>query len=479
MPDHRIPKVFISYSWSSPEYGERVIDFVNDLRAAGVEVVFDRLDLTEGQDKYAYMERAVTDESVDRVLVLCDPLYADKADGRRGGVGTETQIMSPQVYGSADQKKFIPVIMERDGDQIRVPTYLNASVYFDLTGPDRIVHFERLVRRLHGKPDLERSPLGPPPSYVNERRPELRTGRALDIFKDTVERERGHQTVRLNDYLVRLTAILDEETELPADAPDMADEWAVEVIERLRPYRDEFADGVNFIGRYDEQGKFTASLHGFFERLLATRYARWARHFGEEAESTPLAFIAWELFLCTVAVLLRESRFEQVRMLFEPYRAPSRGQGETGALRAFDALDPGFPLLDDTRKYRLRLNRISVSADMIRERATSAELPFSLLVQADVVCWLRSVLTPEPSGWRWYPRLLSRAGNTDTLPLFVRAARTSVFEQVARMLGVADRETLLKKWADLRDGMFEGPDGFWGSRSRYETLIQLANLGTR
>jgi hypothetical protein len=116
---------------------------------------------------------------------------------------------------------------------------------------------------------------------------------------------------------------------------------------------------------------------------------------------------------------------------------------------------------------------------MIRERATGAEPPFSLLVQADVVCWLRSVLTPEPSGWRWYPRLLSMAGNTDTLPVFVRAARISVFEQVARMLGVADRETLLKKWADLRDGMFEGPDEFWGGRRRYETLIQLDNLGTR
>lgn len=168
-----------------------------------------------------------------------------------------------------------------------------------------------------------------------------------------------------------------------------------------------------------------------------------------------------------------------MRALFEPYRAPSYGHSEVGALRGFDALEPGFRLLDETRKQRLRLNRTSVSADMIRERATNPELPFSLFVQADVVCWLRSVLVPEPLGWRWYPRLLALAENTDTLPLFVKGARASVFERVAHMLGVRDRATLLERWAALSDGMFEGPGRFWGGRRRYETLIQLENLGTR
>ena len=480
MPENRIRKVFISYSWTSEEYAERVIDFVNDLRAAGVEVVFDRLDLTEGQDKHAFMERAVTDDSVDRVLVLCDPVYADKADGRRGGVGTETQIISPRVYGSASEDKFIPIIMERDGDQIRVPTYLEGRVYFDLTGPDRIVQFQRLVRRLHGKSDLERSPLGPPPSYLDDRRPELRTGRSLDIFKDTVERDRPHQRVRLDDYLGRLAAVLDEETRLPADPLDFADDWAVAVIERLRPYRDEFVEGLGFITRFDEEKKFAESLHRFFEILLSTRSSRFARHYGEDAESTPLAFLTWEMFLCAVALLLRESRFEHVRALFEPYQAGSRGR-ETGSLRAFDALDPGFRLLDETRKHRLRLNRISISADLIHERTVGTDLPFSLLVQADVVCWLRSVFVPDPDplSWRWYPRLLSLAENTETLPLFVRATRAAVFERVAPMLGTPDRATLLERWAALPDGMFEGPERFWGGRARYERMIQLESLGTR
>lgn len=479
MPERQVPKVFISYSWSSEEYAERVVRFVEDLRAAGVEVLFDRLDLTEGQEKYAYMERAVTDETVTRVLVLCDPVYADKADGRRGGVGTETQIMSPRVYGSASEDKFIPVIMEREGDQIRVPTYLDGRVYFDLSGPDRIVHFQRLVRRLHGKPDLERSPLGSPPSYVDDRRQELRTGRALDIFKDTVDRDRAHQRVRLDDYLIRLAAVLDEETRLPTDPPDFADDWAIKVIERLRSYRDEFVDGLGFVARYDDEKKFAASLHRFFETLLSTRLSRSARHFGEDVESTPLAFITWELFLCAVALLLQESRFEHVRALFEPYQAGSRSHGDTGSLRAFDALDPGFRLLDETHKHRLGLNRISISAGFIHDRAIGADLPFSLLVQADVVCWLRSVFVPDPFGWRWYPRLLSLAEHTETLPLFVRATRASVFEQVAPMLGVPDRPALLKQWAALPDGMFEGPERFWGGRRRYERMLQLENLGTR
>jgi len=62
------------------------------------------------------MERAVKDPNVSRVLILCDPVYATKADQRVGGVGTETLIISPDVYQEARQEKFIPVLMQRSED---------------------------------------------------------------------------------------------------------------------------------------------------------------------------------------------------------------------------------------------------------------------------------------------------------------------------------------------------------------------------
>ena len=74
------PRVFISYAWGTEEYNEKVILFATDLKRDGIDVVFDRWQLKEGNDTYAFMEKSVTDESITNVLVLLDPVYAKKAD---------------------------------------------------------------------------------------------------------------------------------------------------------------------------------------------------------------------------------------------------------------------------------------------------------------------------------------------------------------------------------------------------------------
>ena len=80
----------------------------------GVEVIIDVYDLKEGHDKNAFMERMITDDSVSHVshvLVVCDKEYKQKADERRSGVGTESQIISHEVYNKVDQTKFIPIVL--------------------------------------------------------------------------------------------------------------------------------------------------------------------------------------------------------------------------------------------------------------------------------------------------------------------------------------------------------------------------------
>lgn len=49
MEDDKTPKVFISYSWSSDEL---VLDLAKRLVAHGVDVVLDKWDLKEGNDKF-------------------------------------------------------------------------------------------------------------------------------------------------------------------------------------------------------------------------------------------------------------------------------------------------------------------------------------------------------------------------------------------------------------------------------------------
>ena len=66
----RTPKVFISYSWTSEDYQNRVIEFATRLRQQhSVDVKLDVWDLKAGQDTYKFMEQCVTNPDIDRVLI--------------------------------------------------------------------------------------------------------------------------------------------------------------------------------------------------------------------------------------------------------------------------------------------------------------------------------------------------------------------------------------------------------------------------
>ena len=57
------PKLFISYSWSTPEHEQWVVDLAAELVNSGVDVVLDKWALREGHDSIAFMEQMVTDRS--------------------------------------------------------------------------------------------------------------------------------------------------------------------------------------------------------------------------------------------------------------------------------------------------------------------------------------------------------------------------------------------------------------------------------
>jgi hypothetical protein len=162
------PKVFISYSWSSPTHQQLVQSWAEQLIADGIDVILDVFDLKEGHDKFAFMEKMVTDLSVTHVLIMCDKTYSEKSDARKAGVGTESQIISKEVYEKVEQSKFIPVACESDGDgNPYLPAYLKSRIWIDFSTPDAVnKNWERLIRVIYGKPLHEKPKLGNPPVYI-------------------------------------------------------------------------------------------------------------------------------------------------------------------------------------------------------------------------------------------------------------------------------------------------------------------------
>ena len=142
------PKTFISYSWTSPDHQEWVLDLATQLRENGADVTIDKWDLKEGHDAIQFMESMVTDPNIKKVILVLNRSYAEKADGRRGGVGTETQIISPEIYAKSDQNKFVGVASEIDDDgKPFLPTFYKSRIYIDMSQSEiYAANFEQLLR---------------------------------------------------------------------------------------------------------------------------------------------------------------------------------------------------------------------------------------------------------------------------------------------------------------------------------------------
>lgn len=126
-------KIFISYSWTPEENKKRVIQFAQKLKKYGFDIIIDQTHLKFGYDKYVFMERMVTDPAIDKVFIICNKDYAEKADKRQGGVGDESMIITPEIYGKTEQSKFIPIVFEKDSQgKAYLPSYLKRIMYVDL-----------------------------------------------------------------------------------------------------------------------------------------------------------------------------------------------------------------------------------------------------------------------------------------------------------------------------------------------------------
>lgn len=187
-------KVFISYAWTSQEHVDYVEQFAKRLSANGIYVVLDQWDLKPGHDKYAFMENCVKDSSIDKVLMIVDKAYAEKADKREGGVGTESMIISKEVYENISNEKFIPIVIEFGNDgKPCLPVFLSSRMYINFSEPSLVEEeYEKLVRLINNIPAKSRPPLGDPPSYLSESAANVyKTGFLVNSVRNQLDKNRN------------------------------------------------------------------------------------------------------------------------------------------------------------------------------------------------------------------------------------------------------------------------------------------------
>ena len=163
------PKLFISYSQTDDRHKDWVANLAESLLKDGVEVIMDRWDLKYGQEMFAFMEQMVTDPEVDKVLIVCDSLYKEKADGRIGGVGNEVELMVNCIANDTTQEKFFALACEKNEDGNGcIPAYLSSRFYIDFSVPEEFdVNYERLLFFIYGREFHKKPARGGIPERLN------------------------------------------------------------------------------------------------------------------------------------------------------------------------------------------------------------------------------------------------------------------------------------------------------------------------
>jgi len=455
------PKLFISYSWTSQTHEEWVLSIATELRESGVDVILDKWDLKEGQDANVFMEKMVTDPEIKKVALICDRIYAEKADGRSCGVGTETQIISAEIYAAQDQTKFVAVLPERDEDgRAFLPTYYKSRIYIDLSNPDLYGrNFEQLLRWVYDKPLHIKPALGNTPAFLTEEGiPSLETTPRLRRALEAVRQNRPYCGGAINEYFETFSDNLERFRITKGEGE--FDEKVVKNIEQFLPYRNEAIELFLALSQYRPIQETWEALHKFFEKLIPyldrpEEVSSW-----QEWDFDNFKFIIHELFLYVVAALLKYECFQGVGYLLRQHyyvdENARRGNESMMPYSFFRSYLRSF----DHRNKRLKLRRLSLRADLLEQRSKSSGIAFQHIMQADFVLFIRdcidSLRFEHVQSW-WPETLVYAHRQYGPFEVFARSQSKQCFEKVRPIFDVESKDDIMPLTTAFRENKLRVP----------------------
>ncbi len=434
MSEAAITRAFVSYSWTSPDHQQWVLNLATELVEHGIHVIIDRWDLRPGEDANHFMERIVNDSTITKVIMVCDKAYKTKADARSGGAGTEAQILSPELYRSRENTKFCAVVSEVDDEgKPYLPTYYASRIYIDFSDAEkRSEKVEELVRWVYDRPLLVRPTLGRRPSYLNEGEtgPALGTASRARRAIDAVKNHTPFWKSALKDYFDTFADGL-EGLRIP-DGPTYADDF-LKSIQSFVPYRNEALEVIKTVasqnaldGAYDE-------VQRFVERLLPYTVVQEGRNQCKSTEFDNFRFAIYELFLLSVATAFKQENFAFAGALInQEYFAPAVTRFSGKSIVSFTVLQTQEMHTIENINHQSNQRKISYRAELISQRIAGTGLTMVDVGQADLLLSLKA----RASNDYWVPDTLLYVDRHSSLPIFARSRSKRYFNKVTEYLAL-------------------------------------------
>ena len=456
------PKLFISYSWTHQSHMDWVMQLATDLRNYGVESIIDKWHLKEGQDAHSFMEQMVRANEVNKVALVCDAKYVDRANKREGGVGAESQIITSEIFGDVQQTKFVAAALASDehGNAL-LPNFMSSRIYIDFREPDQYGEkLQQLVRWAYDRPLYNEPSVGPRPKFLDDQvafqpveiRPEFRSraGSPEVALVDFFEEASQHNA----DFTAQMTE----------DEPN--DETIYQGILSLPPLLSQVISTVK--GRLisgDLSDVEIDAVVRYFEAIYSN-YEKGSTRWSADVTK----FYGQFLYPALIAQMIKYRRFETARLLMRSRILKKSYADVTAEALSFQRLSTNLESLE-ARNLRLELRRASVHADVIKQICDLANLDFTEFMQAEFVIYLFTAIENEDYFW-WPDSNIYASDSHGAFPWFARAVSSPYREQILSLIGLQNREEVDAVLERVGNGSIRSPR--W--RSAFSTL-PVARLG--
>ncbi len=457
------PKLFVSYSWTSPTHIDWVIQLATDLRNLGVEAIIDRWHLREGQDAHSFMESMVRSGEVNKAILICDRKYVDRAEKREGGVGAESQIVTSKIYADVGQTKFVAVIRESSDDgSPAIPNFLSSRVFIDFRDDYKYSEqLQQLVRWAFDKPLYREPEVGPRPSFVDEQ---------VDFEPIRIENAvgSGHNSQHIQSLLHFFDEAIKQKSDFKVEMnkEEENDETIYKSIISLGAIVEQIISNVtNAVFDKELNDNEIDKILEYFSSIF-NNYDNGPTNWSGDSTK----FFGQFSFTAILSRLIKYRRFHSAKSLLDGRVLKSRFGEITAEALPIGRLNQYLRSLE-ARNARLKLNRVSLHSDLIKEICLVTKIDFVEYMQADLLICLSENLKKS----RWWPdSLLYAADAHGSFPWFARAIDSKFGRNLLSVIGVnskSDLESLIDRVTSNQEMRIS-----WDSSFATADIRMLANL---
>ena len=263
----------------------------------------------------------------------------------------------------------------------------------------------------------------------------------LSLAIDAVSNNKSHAASSLTSYLDALLRVLNS-FHVVQPREGAFDVRILATVDASKGFVNEYRNLITAISKVEDANVYSPQVISFLEGVLDFKKNYQIKKTAAYLWRDALSFIGRELFLATITPLLANAQWALVRTLLRHQYAIADSQ-QTFGYTAFDGFQRS---LDVFRNRRLKLQRLSVAADVLKERVEESSVDFENVMQTDFFLHINSLLNNHSPMNAWYARTLGHADEQVVcgFDLFVSARAGKMNDGLSQVFDVVD-------WAQLNE----------------------------